>query len=75
MGIPVLNIFCLLIAYQKLKVFKITSWDRDDHVTVTHQPISRFRLILTACVAILGLLFYYSDKSEVLKNVESGRVI
>ena len=73
MGIPILNVFCLLIAYQKLKVFKITSWDRDDGIAVTHLPISRIRLVFAAVVAIFGLLFYYSDKNEVLNKPTSTK--
>lgn len=67
MGIPFINIICLLVAYNRLKLFKITSWDRDDHLSVTHHPIGRWRIIFAALVAIFGLLFYYSDKNQTIK--------
>ncbi len=67
MGIPILNFFCLLIAYHKLKVFQITSWDRDDHIKVTHFPIGRWRIYVAAIVAATGLLTYYTEKERELK--------
>lgn len=62
MGIPILNLFCLLNAYQKLKIRQVTSWDREEQITVTHYPISTFRLYFAVFVAILGFLLYYSNK-------------
>jgi hypothetical protein len=67
MGILVLNFFCMLMAYNKLKLFGITSWDRDDHVTVTHYPIGRWRIYVAAVVAAVGLLSYYSVKQKELR--------
>ena len=58
MGIPFLNVFCLFTAYQKLKIFKTTSWDRDARTTMTHYPIAKWRLIFT-CAVIIGSMFYY----------------
>jgi len=59
LGIPFVNALCMLVAYHRLKALKITSWDRDDHIQVTHLPISRFRLGLGAFIAIGGVLAYY----------------
>lgn len=59
LGIPVLNSLCMLVAYYRLTTIKTTSWDRDDHIKVTHLPISRARLIIGAIIGIGGLLFYY----------------
>ena len=64
MGIPVLNAVCLLVAYNRLKFFQITSWDRDDHVHVYHDPLPRWRLIGASLFAIIGILFYFSMKSS-----------
>jgi len=71
MGIPVLNVFCLLIAFNKLKMFQITSWDRDDHIAVTHYPIGRWRLYVAVFIAAVGLLFYYTEKNAELKYLKS----
>ncbi len=62
MGIPLINAICLLVAYQKLKIFKMTSWDRDNHFQVFHRPISKFRLGFAAFIAVFGLLFYFQQK-------------
>ncbi len=62
MGIPVLNFFCLLIAYNKLKMFKMTSWDVDERIEVTHYPIAPWRIYFTSFFAIFALLFYYINK-------------
>lgn len=71
MGIIGINFLCLAFAYQKLKLFKITSWDREDHVQVTHYPIGRWRLYVGAFIAIGGLLFYMQEKQ---KKVPYGKV-
>jgi len=60
MGIPVLNFFCLVVAYNKLKLFQITSWDRDDHIAVTHYPIGRWRIYVAVFIAVAGIFYYYS---------------
>lgn len=69
MNIPFLNFFCLLVAYNKLKLLQITSWDRDDHVTVTHYPIGRWRIYVAVFVASAGCLYYYSEKNPEIKHV------
>jgi len=69
MGIIGLNFFCLMIAYNKLKLLHITSWDRDDHILVTHYPIGRWRIYLAVFVAVVGILYYYKEKNLELKNV------
>lgn len=66
LGIPVVNFFCLLMAYQKLKIFHITSWDRDDHITLTHAPIGRWRIYVAAFIAATGILCYYTEKNREL---------
>lgn len=71
MNILGLNFFCLLVAFNKLKVFQITSWDRDDHIVVTHYPIGRWRLYVAVFVAAAGILYYYSEKNNELKDAIS----
>lgn len=68
MGILGINFFCLCLAYQKLKIHGITSWDRDDHVHVTHYPIGRWRIYLAAFIAAAGILYYTQEKSYELKH-------
>ena len=72
MGIPVINFLCLLVAYQRLRMFRQTSWDREENIVVTHHPIGRWRLIAAAAIAAGGLLFYYNDKNRVLKASKRG---
>ncbi len=72
MGIIGLNFFCLIIAYNKLKLLSITSWDRDDHIQVTHYPIGRWRIYLAVFVATVGILYYYKEKNlEINKSYDS----
>ncbi len=68
MWIPVVNFFALLIAYNKLKLLQITSWDRDDHLVVTHYPIGRWRIYVAVFVAFSGILYYYSEKQIESRN-------
>ena len=63
LGIPFLNVFCLLVAYNRLKLTQITSWDRDDHIQVSHDPISKWRLIAATVFTVAGMLFYFSMKN------------
>jgi hypothetical protein len=58
-GIPVINGLCMLVAYNRLQTFKMTTWDRDEHTQIHHYPLSRLRLGLGAGIAILGMLHYY----------------
>ena len=62
MGIPFVNFFCLLIAYKKLRLLKTTSWDRDAYTKVTCGHLGRFRFCTVATFAIMGLLFYTSQR-------------
>jgi uncharacterized RDD family membrane protein YckC len=64
MGIPILNFFCLAVAYQRFKLFQITSWDREDHLSVEQRPIPQWRYVLGAGLAVFGLLFYYAGHAR-----------
>ena len=68
MGIPVINFLCLLVAYHRLRLFRQTSWDREENIIVSHHPIGRWRIVAAAVIAVGGILFYYSDKNQVLKE-------
>ena len=71
MGIPILNFLCPLVAYRRLKVYHKTSWDRDDHIKVTHAPMAKWRFFAAALVAIGGLLFYFHEKKEEIAQVRN----
>ena len=72
MGIPFINIICMLVAFQRLKLFKITSWDRDDHIHVSYRNIGKWRIVLAVLIAVLGLGYYFSEKHEVLQKKETA---
>ncbi len=59
LGIVVINVLCMAAAYQRLKLFRVTSWDRDDHIGITHHPVSPLRLYFATAVALFGLSFYF----------------
>lgn len=63
MGIPFISAICLLVAYQRLKIFHLTSWDKDDHFQILHRPVSRMRLGFAVSIAILGFWFYFHEKN------------
>jgi hypothetical protein len=62
MGVPFINVICMLVAFYRLKTFQITTWDRDDHIHVSYGRIGKWRIVLAAVVAIAGLGFYFSEK-------------
>lgn len=55
LGIPFINGLCMMVAYHRLKLFQITSWDREDHIQVTNLPLTQSRLVIGAVVAICGM--------------------
>jgi hypothetical protein len=75
MGIAGLNLFCMIIAYNKLKLLKITSWDRDDHIQITHYPIGKWRVYLAVFLAASGILYYYKEKNLDLDKVQNASKI
>ncbi len=62
MGIPFLNVICMLVAFQRLKAFKITTWDRDDHIHISYCRIGKWRILLAAAIAVAGLGFYFTQR-------------
>lgn len=59
MGIPVINILCLMVAYHRLNLLRTTSWDVEDQTIITHYPISLWRIIVASIFAASGFIFYY----------------
>ncbi len=52
LGIPVINLMALLIAFLSLKKHGESSWDRDSQLAVSHQPISLGRWIFGLTVVL-----------------------
>jgi hypothetical protein len=58
LAIPFVNALCMWIAYQRLKVLKITSWDRDDHFQITHRFVPTWKLVIASIMAFNVIVFY-----------------
>jgi hypothetical protein len=75
MGIPFVNVVCLFVAYQRLRLLRQTSWDREENIVVSHHPIGQWRVVFAAIVAVGGLFFYYGGKDRELRApLRSGEV-
>jgi len=57
MGIVVVNILCLMTAYHRINLLRITSWDKEAQTLVTHYPIGNWRIILSAIVILAVFVF------------------
>ncbi|HSX38282.1 MAG TPA: RDD family protein [Chlamydiales bacterium] len=57
MMIPILNGICLLLAFYRLKTFQTTTWDREEHIFVTHASVGRWRIIAAAILSAGGMLY------------------
>jgi hypothetical protein len=62
MGIPGVNILCMMVAGHKLRLLGMTSWDREVNITITHRPVSTGRLFIATTVIFLGFFGYYGAK-------------
>ncbi len=60
MGIPVVNVLCMFVAASKLRMLGMTSWDREDNITIAHHPVSRTRLIIISAITFCGFSAYYA---------------
>ena len=58
LGIPIVNVFCIMGAYQRLKLLGATSWDREEGIVITHLPLPRWRFHLIAGFAMVGFGLY-----------------
>src|SRR3990167_7840712 len=65
MMIPIINGICLLVAYNRLKVFQMTTWDREDHIAVSHAPIGRWRVIVSALITVAVFVMYFNGKRQI----------
>jgi len=66
MGIPVINVLCMLHAFYRLRLFPLTTWDRDVATFVIHRPLAKWRYFLATGVVIAGMIFYSFWKTPVL---------
>ena len=55
LGIPILSIFVMLYSYFKLKTVGITSWDKEEHIHVTHEPLPRGQIIISFAIIFLSV--------------------
>lgn len=64
LGIPLVSLFTLVNAYQKLTSNQITSWDKDGGYTVQHRPIGTARVIILVFVLVLIALAIFAGLQE-----------
>jgi uncharacterized RDD family membrane protein YckC len=58
LGIPIVNIFAMFFSFSSLKTQGITAWDREENITITHHPISRFRLAFGCAIIVVGVFLF-----------------
>jgi len=68
MGIPVVNVLCMLFASSKLRMMGMTSWDREDNFKISHLPLARWRMIFASIVIVIGFFAYYSAKHGMING-------
>ncbi len=62
MMIPVVNCICLVFAYYRLKTLQLASWDRDEHIQVSHRPVEKWRIVFAAFLIAAAMLFHTISK-------------
>lgn len=64
LGIPILNVLCMLASYHRLRVLRTTSWDLQEKIAVFHEGVPKWRFYCVFALAIIGLIYYsYWKKS------------
>lgn len=58
MGIPIINVICMMNAYYRMRLFQATSWDLEDDIAVIYRPVGKWRVYLAAAAAAIGMIFY-----------------
>jgi hypothetical protein len=58
LGVWYITFFCMLAAFRRLQVWRITSWDRDAHTFVTYHPVAKWRVYFVSLTVFVGMLFY-----------------
>jgi hypothetical protein len=60
-GIPVINFFCMLFAYQRLFTLGVTSWDKEERIHVSYGPIGPWRVVLAVAFSLGGAIVRYTQ--------------
>ncbi len=64
LGIPIVNVLCMLASYHRLRMLRVTSWDLQEKITVSHEAMPKWRFYSVFALAIIGLIYYsYWKKS------------
>lgn len=64
LGIPIINVLCMLASYHRLRVLRTTSWDLQEQVAVFHEAVPKWRFYCVFALAIIGMIYYsYWKKS------------
>ncbi len=58
MGIPVINVLCMLNAFYRLRIFQTTTWDKEEGTFVIHQSLVKWRYYLAIAVVLAGMIIY-----------------
>jgi len=56
-GIPIVTLFTLIVAHNRLTKKGITSWDEEGHFTITHEKIGVVRTIVAVIIFVVFLFF------------------
>jgi hypothetical protein len=69
LGIPIVNLVTLIVAYKRLMKSGITSWDQQSNIVITHSEIGMGRTFLIILIWLgfflfMGLLGTYLDAQE-----------
>lgn len=56
-GIPIVTLFTLIVAHNRLTKKGITSWDEEGHFTITHEKIGIVRTIVAVIIFVVVLFF------------------
>jgi uncharacterized RDD family membrane protein YckC len=60
LGIPLIAVVTAVFAYRRLTSQGMTSWDRDQDLTIFHRPVTRASMIYMWLAAIGTILFVYA---------------
>jgi len=63
-GIPLIALFTMIIAYNRLKKNGITSWDERCGISIIHDQLSIFRVILFITIFIFCLFIWVGFMSN-----------
>jgi uncharacterized RDD family membrane protein YckC len=53
-GVPFITVFTLFCAYFELNKNKVCTWDKSEQFTITHLPLSHYRIFATAFILVVS---------------------